>query len=175
MAKIRKLGDVLLDMEPLLLEMVDHGLQYGDILNLVYGYLEWLMQNNFYSTLALLAQCKVNIRDDIPTAMICCRYNQPPVISIGRDLAMVSSQKVLNMILFHEIRHIIQIAFNSNAYQCIVYPDWCATDNEKKLAYKLVSNRAMDIALHEDFRPLFGENFHEEFNTTVRECHKKQV
>jgi len=40
MAKLRKLGDVLLDMEPLILEMVDHGLEYGDILNLVYGYLE---------------------------------------------------------------------------------------------------------------------------------------
>lgn len=40
MAKRRKLGDVLLDMEPLLLEMVDHDLQHGDILNLVRGYLE---------------------------------------------------------------------------------------------------------------------------------------
>lgn len=39
--KIRKLGEVLLDMEPLLLEMVDiHHLQWGDILNLVKGYLE---------------------------------------------------------------------------------------------------------------------------------------
>jgi hypothetical protein len=39
--KIRPLGDVLLEVEPLLLEMVhEHDLQWGDILNLVRGYLE---------------------------------------------------------------------------------------------------------------------------------------
>ena len=38
---MRKLGDVLLDLEPLILEMVeDHDLQHGDVLNLVRGYLE---------------------------------------------------------------------------------------------------------------------------------------
>jgi hypothetical protein len=37
---IRPLGDVLLDMEPLLQEMTDaHGLQWGDTLQLVYNYL----------------------------------------------------------------------------------------------------------------------------------------
>lgn len=41
MKKPRPLGDIMLDLEPLLLEMVEsHDLQYGDILNLVYGYLE---------------------------------------------------------------------------------------------------------------------------------------
>lgn len=41
MAKLRPLGDILLDIEPLLLEMVeDHDLQWGDVLNLVRGYLE---------------------------------------------------------------------------------------------------------------------------------------
>ena len=41
MAKLRPLGEVLLDLEPLLLEMVvQHDLQFGDVLNLVYGYLE---------------------------------------------------------------------------------------------------------------------------------------
>jgi hypothetical protein len=40
MKKIRKLGNVLLDMEPLLLELIDHELQHGDILNLIRGYLE---------------------------------------------------------------------------------------------------------------------------------------
>ena len=41
MAKLRPLGAVLLDLEPLLLEMVvNHDLQTGDVLNLVYGYLE---------------------------------------------------------------------------------------------------------------------------------------
>ena len=35
------MGKTLLDLETLLLEMaVDHDLQFGDILNLVYGYLE---------------------------------------------------------------------------------------------------------------------------------------
>lgn len=39
--KLRPLGDVLLDLEPLLLEMaVDHDLQWGDVLNIVKGYLE---------------------------------------------------------------------------------------------------------------------------------------
>jgi hypothetical protein len=37
--KNRTTGDVLLDMEPLLLELVDQDLQYGDILALVYAYL----------------------------------------------------------------------------------------------------------------------------------------
>lgn len=37
---MRKLGTILLDIEPLLLELVDHDLQHGDILNLVRGYLE---------------------------------------------------------------------------------------------------------------------------------------
>ena len=39
--KLRPLGSVLLDLEKLMLEMaVDHDLQWGDILNLVRGYLE---------------------------------------------------------------------------------------------------------------------------------------
>lgn len=37
--KSRTTGDVLLDMEPLLLELVDQDLQFGDILSLVYMYL----------------------------------------------------------------------------------------------------------------------------------------
>lgn len=37
----RKLGDITLDMEPLLQEMVyEHELQVGEILNLVHGYLQ---------------------------------------------------------------------------------------------------------------------------------------
>lgn len=41
MKKIRPLGQILLEIEPLILEMVEeHDLQYGDILNLIYGYLE---------------------------------------------------------------------------------------------------------------------------------------
>lgn len=38
--KCRPLGKVTADLEPLLLEMVDHDLQHGEILNLVRGYLE---------------------------------------------------------------------------------------------------------------------------------------
>lgn len=39
--KLRPLGSTLLDLEKLLLEMcVDHDLQWGDVLNLVRGYLE---------------------------------------------------------------------------------------------------------------------------------------
>lgn len=39
--KLRPLGHTLLDLEKLLLEMtVDHDLQWGDVLNLVRGYLE---------------------------------------------------------------------------------------------------------------------------------------
>jgi hypothetical protein len=38
---MRPLGDVLLEMEPLILEMVEeHDLQTGDILNLVFGYMQ---------------------------------------------------------------------------------------------------------------------------------------
>ena len=39
--KLRPLGHTLLDLEKLLLEMtVDHDLQWGDVLNIVRGYLE---------------------------------------------------------------------------------------------------------------------------------------
>lgn len=39
--KLRPMGDILLDMEPLILEMCnDHDLQWSDVLNLVKGYLE---------------------------------------------------------------------------------------------------------------------------------------
>ena len=39
--KIRPLGDIMLDLEPLIFEMVeDHDLQFGDILNLVFGYMK---------------------------------------------------------------------------------------------------------------------------------------
>lgn len=39
--KLRPLGHTLLDLENLLLEMcVDHDMQWGDVLNLVRGYLE---------------------------------------------------------------------------------------------------------------------------------------
>jgi hypothetical protein len=39
--KLRPLGHTLLDLETLLLEMtIDHDLQWGDVLNLVRGYLE---------------------------------------------------------------------------------------------------------------------------------------
>lgn len=37
--KVRPLGQILFDLEDVLLEMVDHDLQWGDILGLVYGYL----------------------------------------------------------------------------------------------------------------------------------------
>lgn len=38
---MRKVGQILLDLEELMEELVyDHELQTGDILNLVYGYLE---------------------------------------------------------------------------------------------------------------------------------------
>jgi hypothetical protein len=40
MAKLRPLGRVLLDLEPLLDEMCEHDLQMGDILVLVKSYLE---------------------------------------------------------------------------------------------------------------------------------------
>lgn len=39
--KLRRLGDITQDMEPLLLEMaIDHDLQHGEILNIIRGYLE---------------------------------------------------------------------------------------------------------------------------------------
>ena len=39
--QLRPLGETLLDLEKVMLEMaVDHDLQWGDILNLVRGYLE---------------------------------------------------------------------------------------------------------------------------------------
>lgn len=39
--KVRPLGEILLDLEPLIQEMTDvHDLQWGDVLNLIYGYLE---------------------------------------------------------------------------------------------------------------------------------------
>lgn len=39
--KLRKLGDITSDLEPLLLEMVvEHELQMGEVLNLIRGYLE---------------------------------------------------------------------------------------------------------------------------------------
>jgi hypothetical protein len=45
-APIRPVGDVLLDMEPLLIELAEsHQLQFGDILNLVRGYLEVHLPN----------------------------------------------------------------------------------------------------------------------------------
>lgn len=41
MKKLRPLGDVTSDLEPLLLEMViEHDLQHGEILNIIKGYLE---------------------------------------------------------------------------------------------------------------------------------------
>lgn len=41
MSKNKPLGDVLLDLEKVVDEMVDqHDLQWGDVLNLVRGYLE---------------------------------------------------------------------------------------------------------------------------------------
>lgn len=40
MKKIRKMGDILLDLEVVIDEMIDsHDLQFGDVLNLVYGHL----------------------------------------------------------------------------------------------------------------------------------------
>lgn len=40
-SKLRKLGDVTSDLEPILLEMIEgHDLQIGEVLNLVRGYLE---------------------------------------------------------------------------------------------------------------------------------------
>lgn len=41
MSKLRPLGDILLDLEPLLEELTDcHELQYGDVLALVYAWLQ---------------------------------------------------------------------------------------------------------------------------------------
>lgn len=38
--KLRKAGQITEDLELLLLELVDHDLQHGEILNLIRGYLE---------------------------------------------------------------------------------------------------------------------------------------
>lgn len=38
--KKQSMGNILLEHENVLLKMVDHGLQWGDILNLTRGYLE---------------------------------------------------------------------------------------------------------------------------------------
>lgn len=35
----RKIGVILLDLEQILLELVDHGMQWGDIIFQIYGYL----------------------------------------------------------------------------------------------------------------------------------------
>lgn len=35
----RKIGDILLDLEVILLELVDHGMQWGDIIFQIFGYL----------------------------------------------------------------------------------------------------------------------------------------
>lgn len=41
MKKLRPMGELLLEMEELLDEMIEvHGLQWGDVLNLVHGHLE---------------------------------------------------------------------------------------------------------------------------------------
>lgn len=37
--KLRKMGDILLDLEPLLFEMQDHGMQMGDVLSLVQSWI----------------------------------------------------------------------------------------------------------------------------------------
>ena len=38
---MRRLGDITSDLEPLILEMVDdHDLQWGEVLAIIYGYLE---------------------------------------------------------------------------------------------------------------------------------------
>lgn len=37
--KLRKFGDILLDLEPLIDEAMDHGLQHGDFLALMHSYL----------------------------------------------------------------------------------------------------------------------------------------
>ena len=48
MKRIRPLGNVTQDLEPLLLEMVlEHDLQVGEILNLIYGYLQIHTPNAF--------------------------------------------------------------------------------------------------------------------------------
>lgn len=39
MPKRRKIGAILLDLETILLELVDHGMQWGDIIFQIYGYL----------------------------------------------------------------------------------------------------------------------------------------
>lgn len=36
---LRPLGDILLDLENILIEFSKHGLQWGDVLNLIFGYL----------------------------------------------------------------------------------------------------------------------------------------
>jgi hypothetical protein len=47
MAKLRKLGDIILDIEPLLLEMTaDHDLQWGEVLFLIHGWLEVHAKSN---------------------------------------------------------------------------------------------------------------------------------
>jgi hypothetical protein len=38
--KLRSCGKITADLEPLILELVDHDLQHGEILNLIRGYLE---------------------------------------------------------------------------------------------------------------------------------------
>jgi hypothetical protein len=38
--KTRSVGEIVLELEPLILELVDQDLEWGDILNIIRGYLE---------------------------------------------------------------------------------------------------------------------------------------
>ena len=38
--QLRPLGDILLDIEPFILEMADHNIQHSDYYGLLFGYLE---------------------------------------------------------------------------------------------------------------------------------------
>lgn len=127
-------------------------------------FINWLIRQRHYITLALTAQCQVDMIDEndpVYADVMACIMIKPksvPKILIHEFMVENGNQFDFNFIMMHELSHIPQVAAKHTAWEHAEYPDFIDTEERMKWAFSMVSNAAMDTALHENLRKLLGED-----------------
>lgn len=116
-------------------------------------FINWLVSNDLYITLAMFAKCQVVVDAQCPS-LAAVSVRLPPVISLHPWLIENGSDYEIACILMHELSHLPQMVYVKSLWAQVDYPESCDTEDKQRAATTAVLNVAMDIALHEQLKPL---------------------
>ncbi len=143
-------------------------------------FISWLTSKGMYGTSALFGMCQIRIfpttldeagnpvKQPICAAIACTRS---PVIYLAEEV--LKSETLLRFLFLHELRHLPQFAYcsRSDLESRVSFPASVGADTEekRKAVFRMFSNRAADMALHEDVRLVLGT---QEFDSAIEEIRK---